>query len=198
MNDDSVVNDARVIWQSQPITLPIALEQCVLKFERLQRRRRRAALVLTAGCLGLAVPFAFMLAEIHSYLERIGMLLMFIGIGYLVRQLHDFWLNAPDRRVPGMGGGLDRASVDHYRSELERLRDFSRGGIFWSRYAMLIPGYLAFFTGLAIANPQLTAPKVTLAIAILASVAAIPLNLGGARRLQKKIDEINRILRENE
>jgi hypothetical protein len=44
------------------------------------------------------------------------------------------------------------ASIVAFRTELERQRDFHRGTWFWSRLLILVPSYLLFVAGLAVAQ----------------------------------------------
>lgn len=195
MVDDSSADEARALWQGQPATKLLTLPQVQRRGERMRRTLRVTAVLMTVMCIGLTVPFAFILADTHTFVERLGALLMFVGIGYLLSQLHRPWI---EMRTPSATPAKPNStSIEYYKSELERLRDFSTGRVFWSRYAMLFPGYLIYFVGRTVANPKDTEMKFVLIAALIISIAAIPLNLYGARGAQKKVDEVNRLLQEN-
>ena len=86
--------------------------------------------------------------------------------------------------------------TDFYRTELERQRDFHRGRWFWSRLLILLPGPLVFCVGFAQAHPEI-ALVIWLefaAILILAAIA-VPLNLGLARKYQRRIDALDAVMR---
>jgi hypothetical protein len=195
MTDESPTTDPRSLWRGQASKSPLTLETVQRRGEKMRRSAARVSVVMTAACVGLTVPFAFILGNTHTFLERFSMLLMFVGIGYLLSQVHRPWI---EMRTESAGPlNPNSTSIEYYRSELARLRDFSSGRVFWSRYLMFIPGYVLYFTARTIAHPNAVQMKWVLIGALLISLAAIPLNLFGARGAQRKLDEVDRLLQEN-
>ncbi|MGA9885697.1 MAG: hypothetical protein WBQ34_18420 [Candidatus Acidiferrales bacterium] len=79
-----------------------------------------------------------------------------------------------------------------YRAELARQRDFHRGAWLWSRLSSVVPGYILFCIGSAIASPPFARVMIaTCALFFLAVLAAVPLNLQKARNYQKDIDRLD-------
>jgi hypothetical protein len=91
------------------------------------------------------------------------------------------------------------ASVEAYRLELGRQRDFHRGGWFWSRWFMMILGPLLFCIGGAIADPArapflaFRAPFLAFMVAVLlfGFVVGVAENLSRARKYQRRIDDLD-------
>lgn len=83
------------------------------------------------------------------------------------------------------------ASVDFYRVELGRQRDFQSGMQFLWRFLALIPGYVLFCVGRAIAAPDATAGLAWVIVLLFVFLLlAIPLNLGIAQKYQRQIEEL--------
>jgi hypothetical protein len=89
------------------------------------------------------------------------------------------------------------ACTAFYRTELERQRDFHRGPSFWSRLVIGVPGYLLFFIGFAMAQPELARGLAAIAgTFIVLSILAVPLNLRLSRKYQRQIDEVDTLPKE--
>jgi hypothetical protein len=140
--------------------------------------------------LAVVVFFAFEFWRMPDALTRVGMGLMIAGMLYLIWQLHR---KGSARSLPaemGLASGLD-----FFRRELERQRDLV--GSVWSWYlGPLIPGWVVLMVALARINPGhlrhfgLTFAAFNL-FAALVFVLIWRLNLWAARRLQRRIDELN-------
>jgi hypothetical protein len=191
MNDDPLLDHASELWRSQPVNLPVELEKGMRKHQRRARARVIVAIGFTLMVCGLAIPFAEIITNARTFLERFSMLLMFSGTGYLLSQLHDLMFQLAKEKS---ASDLSRASVEHYRKELSRLRDFSSGRIFWTRYLMLIPAYLLFFTSTALSHEGKLSLWYNPGLPILIALSAIPLNLLGAHKAQKRIDALTSAL----
>src|SRR5260370_27167279 len=98
--------------------------------------------------------------------------------------------------MPDMG---ETDCMSFYRAELERQRDFHRGRWFWSRLLIFLPGPLVFCVGFAQAYPGL-ALYIWLEFATLLILApiAVLLNLGLARKYQRRIDALDASLKSSE
>jgi hypothetical protein len=195
MNDDPRLDHASELWRSQPVNLSITLEKSLLKHQRARHIRVLMGVGFTLMVCWMAVPFADILSTTDTFLERFAMLLMFVGCGYLLSQAHDLIFQLAKERS---ADGLSRASVEHYRSELAKLRDFSSGRIFWTRYLMLVPPYVLYFIATAISSQSGTSLWYNPGIPIAISLAVIPLNLWGARRAQRRIDMLTSALNESQ
>jgi hypothetical protein len=150
---------------------------------------RRNAREYVAG-LAAVVFIAFEFWRMPDALTRVGMGLMIAGMLYLIWQLHR---KGSARSLPaemGLASGLD-----FFRRELERQRDLV--GSVWSWYlGPLIPGWVVLMVALARINPGhlrhfgLTFAAFNL-FAAFAFVFVWKLNQRAARRLQRRIDELN-------
>jgi hypothetical protein len=79
-----------------------------------------------------------------------------------------------------------------FRAELERQLDFHTGICFWSRLASMIPGYVLFCVGFAIAYPAAEKIMSIVLICFFAlALLAIPANLKRARTYQRQINELD-------
>jgi hypothetical protein len=140
--------------------------------------------------LVVVVFFGFQFWRVPDALTRVGFGLMIAGMLYLIGQLHR---KGSARSLPaemGLASGLD-----FFRRELERQRDLV--GSVWSWYlGPLIPGWVVLMVALARTNPGhlrhfgLTFAAFNL-FAALAFVFVWKLNQRAARRLQRRIDELN-------
>lgn len=85
-----------------------------------------------------------------------------------------------------------------YRAELERQRDFHRGWWFWSRWVIMLPGFILFCVGFSTARPETARINHwTLFCFMALAIAAIPLNLWLARKYQRQIDEVDALPKES-
>jgi len=130
---------------------------------------------------------------IPSVIQRIGDLLSILGAGYLVYELR---LDQVQKKKAGVSAAKmgNAASVDYYRAELQRQRDFHCGIWFWSRLVIFVPGSLVFMVGLQLANPALTIYMCWVEAAFLVFAGlGIPVNLRLARKYQKQIEELDSV-----
>lgn len=165
---------------------------------RLNRKIRiRNVVASTAGFIVIAgaVWYLFLF---QTLMERIGSLLTALGAAYLVSEIY---LNHRQTKA-SLASAKETAgtnSIEIYRTELVRQRNFHNGIWFWSRLLIFTPGPLIFTIGFAIAHPALARISRIDAIAFLVLVVvAIPLNLRWARKYQCQIDELDKLLRGTE
>jgi hypothetical protein len=84
------------------------------------------------------------------------------------------------------------------RTELERQRDFHRDIWFWSRLVIIVPGYILFLIGFAMAYPELARGLAAIAGAfIVFGILAVPINLKLSRKYQRQIDELDALPKES-
>ena len=144
------------------------------------------------ACFVLIACFGWFIFILPNPLARIGSGLTVSAMLYLAYQLHA----RRDQKVPTDIQPSDCTAF--YRAELERQRDFHRGSWFWSRLIIMIPGYMLFLVGIAMADPG--SVRVVLAIGAFflgVCVLAVPLNLRLSRKYQRQIDELDALLRES-
>ena len=184
--------DIRNVWQTQPSEgANMLLEQVrkkITKFEREQRRIKivgRIAAIIVLAVLG---SWFFFGGESAS----IGTALVLAGFVYAWR-----WVGR--RRAPKVlptDCGLER-SVDFYRGELARERNTQRG--MWRAYLAVLPGLVVAIAGIQHGR---TAHFAQHFVTTAASVVAVCLlcwlfNLQDARRLQRRIDDLDAMVRES-
>jgi hypothetical protein len=178
-------NDPRNLWQSQgEENVTITLEEIRLRAERLERRiwwrnfREYAAGVLV---------IAWFLATLHLLhgLDFLGPVLVLAGVIYVMIQLR--------RRGTARSLPVDadtRSSVEFYRLELERQRDALR--TVWRWYLLpLVPGLAAIFTVAGIKRGVNALLVGSIIVGVLLFVGVWALNQWGARKLDRKIQELH-------
>jgi hypothetical protein len=157
-----------------------------LRTQSLMKKIRRRSLVGGAACFIVALSFGSFVFIFPNTLQRIGACMTVAATLYVAYQLFE-------RR----GGELpsethSSAYRDFYRKELKRQRDFHRGMWFWSRLLIMVPGYLLFCFGSAIAHPELARGfEGIVACFIVLCIVAVPLNLRLSRKYQRQMDELD-------
>jgi hypothetical protein len=190
-------DDPRSLWQADGSGAgrlsASELRARVQRLARTTRRRNYAALVVCGVVLAVCV---WWFLWIDDPLARVGSVLTAVGVGTIVFQVRANQMSeqAAVRRASQMG---ETASVEFYRADLERQRDFHRGRWLWPRLLLLAPGPQILFVGFARAHPEVAATirLEALAAAILL-LAAVPVNLWLAHGYQRQLDQLNRFLKE--
>jgi hypothetical protein len=117
--------------------------------------------------------------------QRIGASLTVAACLYLTYQLRQA------RPSPLPANPDESAWLPAYRAEIVRQRDFHGGPLLWWRIAALVPWYLLFLVGAAVAHPAMVRPAgMTGALFLLFGGLAIPMNLRLARRHQQQLDAL--------
>lgn len=186
MNDD----DLKQLWRAQPASSP-ALPEDVLR-QRAARFQRRVALrngIETLAAALVAAGFARYLWIYPQPLIRLGSVLIILAAAFVAWQLHR-------RAASGPRPESDNALPcrDFHRAALARQRDALRAVWLWY-IAPFLPGVLLFRWGVETqldpGAPFTRGWQANLAIAGVLLATAI-LNLHAARRLQRKIDQLDR------
>lgn len=190
MLDESRVEEARAIWQSQsgpPRRVPVdVMRTRITKIDALMGRARFA--VLLGG--GLAFPaLGWIVYTFANPLQRVGGVILLIAVALQIRQV--LRLVASTRTATDAVGTTP--SVVSYRAALERQRHFHTGPGAWSRLISFGAGGLAFLAGSA----QIDGWDRDL-ILVAALCVALPLGIfinsgAQARRYRAEIDEIDRL-----
>lgn len=185
---DDETGEAKTVWRSQLDTLPIptmaTLRADALAFD--ERIDRRNTIETAAGALGIA-GWAGVLWWSPSGVMQLGSAMVIMGAIFVLWQLQ--------RRTGRRGTppeALGDASLQYHRAELTRQRDALSS--VWRWYvAPLVPGTLMFYWGAVERFPDISWwPAIAGAAGIVAAV--LVLNRLGARRLQRQIQALDRLL----
>lgn len=189
---DDETGQAKTVWRSQPDTLPIPT-MATLRADAMAldgRIGRRNAIETVAGALGIA-GWAGVLWWSPSDAMRLGSAMVIAGTILVLWQLH--------RRTGRRGTppeALGDPSLQYHRAELTRQRDALSS--VWRWYvAPLVPGTSLFYWGAVERFPDIPWwPSMAAAAGIVAAV--LVLNRLGARRLQRQIQALDRLLAPND
>jgi uncharacterized membrane protein YfcA len=192
------MNDPRNIWKNQTKeAFKMSADELHRKSQQRQRKDRFVAVYSIISGLILFVFFAWTFARVHNeVVPRIGVGVMSLwGIYYAYQAYKWFWQErlAPDAAL--------NTTVQSYRSELEKRRDYGRH--IWRRL-----GLPFLFLGLAMVIvpgliKSLDAPRLLLNFVPLFVLFAIwcaiyfPMRKRGQQKLQQEIDELRVFEREN-
>jgi hypothetical protein len=193
MPDEFRLNDPKKIWQRQP-TEPIKmpLDEIRRKAQKFQTKSRLKVLAAIVIGLFLCVAFARMSAVVQDVIPRIGWGVMSLwGLYGAYAAYKWIW---PRRLAEDATLGT---SLDFYRSELERRRDYERH--IWRR-----SGLIYCFAGVALALipeliPALETPRLLLKAApffvllVLWFVLFFYIRKRNRLNLQREIDELNAV-----
>lgn len=139
-------------------------------------------------CVLEAVCFSWFLRSIRNPTARMGCYLVVGGMIYMAFQLIA-------RRGTLSARQDSPVSPEAYRLELERQREFHSGGWVWSRLILMIPGFMLYCLGNAIAHPARTGFfSAMAAVFLFFCVLGIPLNRSVARKYQRRMDELDGIV----
>ena len=190
MSDNIPVDDdAPSLWRGQalPPLQPLPPEELARAATKLQRtvsRRNRREMVVAVL---IAPVFLFYAWFFPHWLTKLGALLCAAGAGVTQWQMH---LRASARPLPeALAGSL----LDFHRSELVRQRDATRSAWLWY-VAPSVPGMTLFLCGrqIEIGSWQ---PGLFVGVALVL-VSIVLLNAYAARRLQRQIDALDELHRQ--
>ena len=197
MPDEFPMKEPKHIWQNQPTEpFKMSADEIRRKARRLQTKARIEALSWIVIGLFLSVIFARTFAKAGDLVSRLGWgLLSAWGIYGAFQAWRWIWPGklAPDSTVA--------TSREFYRRELERRRDYGRN--VWNRSGLtfcflglgmvVLPGLLK-----SIEAPRLLLNAVPLFVLLSIWIASfIVLRKRNQRKLQREIDELDALEREN-
>lgn len=182
---------AKQAWQaSVAIVGEPPLEEVRASADKFYRTIRRRNLVEYTACVVVIVGFAVNIVTLPHILHKIGSALVILAAIYAPWQLHR---RASAVRTETSG---TMPTYTHLRHQLVRQRDALKG-LFWWYVLPFLPGMALVFLGHGY-DPEMNAagPPIWMRWLIFAGLLAILgfivwLNRLGARRLQKRIDEID-------
>lgn len=197
MSSDNSSKELCQAWQTQPHS-PFQMSSEALR--KSMKKLSRTLLIRdgTVWMIGLfeAGWFTWMLIALPEVFIKAAACLIILGMGFMVGQT---WLDQRRRRIARImaeaSGGVD--SIQFFRSELERQREFHRGLPFWSRLFALLPGLLTFGISAIVFYPwpgNLVGCAVT-AVTLLTVPLAIRLNRKRSRMYQCQIDRLDALRR---
>jgi len=185
MPDEMSPNDPRNLWQGQEVEKVIlTVDEVQRRASRFERRvRNRNLREYIAGALVIVLSANQIVTRLHGW-RMTPPVLIILGTIYVMFQLHR---RGSARSLPG-DVGL-RGSIEFHRLELERQRDALRG--VWHWYLLpFAPGLVATLVMAGIArgiNARLVGVGVMF---VLIFVGVVALNNWGARKLDRKIEEL--------
>ncbi|HVY90669.1 MAG TPA: hypothetical protein VG942_17515 [Hyphomonadaceae bacterium] len=186
------------LWQSMPTDpVTISVEQMRNRagaFEKRIRRRNRIEYVASAFVI-VAFCWYATWSKPATVLWPIANILIALGVAVVAFNLH--------RKASAMRATSSTFTglIEHQRAELARQRDALKSVWLW--YIMpVVPGFVLWFAAFIVA-PVAKGPTVPVALLAVAFVCVlvfsciILLNLLGAARLQRMIDDLDRYREQN-
>lgn len=190
-----MTNDLQSLWQSMPTTpVAITVDEMRARAGKFERRIRRRNMIEYVAAAFVIVMFGWYatLPIAATPLWPIANIAIIVGTLVVVWNLHRIGRAAATPASAEFG-----ALLDFHRAELVRQRDALR--TIWLWYLMpFVPGMALWFAALWFATPeaQQTASwgmglVTTAAVSVAVFVSIIALNLAGAARLQRMINELD-------
>ncbi|MDE2163201.1 MAG: hypothetical protein KGL56_10715 [Alphaproteobacteria bacterium] len=186
--------DPKQIWRNQKTEDTVTLENIHERAGKFHRRIRNRNLREYIGVVIVVLAFGWYVWALPGWMSKAGSALVIIAALFVALQLHR---RASARKVPdGAGMGL----VDFHRRELVRQRDAVRS--IWLWYILpFIPGLTLMMLGrwfqFHVAGRPLGLDHliIVLSTVIIALVFGIVwlLNVLGAARLQRKIEDLDKL-----
>ena len=186
MTPDVPPNDPRAVWQNEPREVPrMSPTDLLNRIAQRDTAMARKWRVVYAGLTFNIILFVVLAFVFPMPMERVGCALTAVGWACVLQQLRRHRVGQKAREA--MAGA---PSIDFYRSNLERQRDFAAG---WPWFLAAVPGPVLLFIGVAQQFPDPFVEKVVYAlfpVLIALVAAAVALQIRHARRYQREIDEV--------
>ena len=194
MTPDIPPNDPRAVWQNEPKEAPrMSPTDLQGRLARQDAMLARKSRVLYAALIFNVALFMVLAVVFPLTLERVGCVLTALGWAVVVQQMRRRQVGQASREKM-----VGAPSIDFYRSNLERQRDFAAA---WPWFLAAVPGPVLFFLGVTQQFPDPFVEKVVyfggfpLLLALVTTVAALLAHR--ARRHQGEIDEVVELQREH-
>lgn len=196
MNANHTPDQFLSLWQSQPTeSFVLSPNQIRAMLNRLEKHLRRRDTLIYGICLAETVWFASCLVRLSGWFFRTGSALLILAMGFLSVQI---WLDGHRRRAARTraeeSGSV--SSLQYYRSELLRQRNFHCGLWFWSRLLVVLPGLLVFGIGGVYVYPHSPIGYVLTAATLILFSWAVQLNRRKSKSYQRQIDALDALSRE--
>ena len=192
MPDEFPMHDPKKIWQDQP-TEPIkmSLDEIRRKAQTLQTKSRLKVLAAMLIGLFLCIAFARMAVVVEDVIPRIGWgMLSLYGLYGVYHAFRWIW---PGRLA---ADATFSTSLEFYRKELERQRDYSwrlwrRSGLAWAFLGLAFLVVIPVLMG-AIQNPRILVNAVPFCVMLgIWLVFFLSTRKRKQQELQQEIDELN-------
>ena len=190
MSDDRVPADVQNLWQGQPVTGgTMSLDELRRRSRYVERRVGRRNLREYIGAVVVLFWFGWVAWIAPSPMIRVAAVLILAATIFVVYHLRRYGTAKPMPADLALTGCLQ-----FYRGELERQRDLLRGA--WKWYVLpFAPGLMLIYLGQLMAHPGRASRALWPAAAtVLFMVAVSELNRHVAKKIQVKIDELERDL----
>jgi hypothetical protein len=181
------------LWQAQPQeTFQMSPDELRCKWKSLNRTLLVRNGTVWFVCLFEIGVFSWILIAFPQLFMKIASALVILGMAFMTAQVA---LDQRRRRLSRIraeaSGNLN--SLDFFRAELERRREFHRGLWFWSRMAALMPALLLWGIGVVVLIPwpQKIAGWSIVSVTVFLIPLAIQLNSIRAKSYQKQIDALD-------
>jgi hypothetical protein len=190
MTSDNSPNEFVHLWQAHSATsFQMSPDEIRGKMKRLNRKLLSRDLTIYMICIGETVWFLRCFFVIPDLIAKLGSLLVVIAMAYLAWQIaFDRRRRRTSRERADASGNIN--SLDFYRMELSRQRDFHRGVWFWSRAAVLAPGIFVFSIGAIVTFPKAAIGYVLTFGSIILFAIAIWINRKMSANYQRQIDAL--------
>jgi hypothetical protein len=192
MPDNPSPDDIKTLWRNQMTEQPqISLERFRRKARKLRKKARREVYRMGAMTAVLVLFALFAMTQAQQTAQRVG-----LGIVAVWGLVLPFVAQRKLRTAAQESDATLAASIDFYRQQLERHRDYRKQMWLWV-VAPLFLGAAAFFSPILLEHPKL-APNV-LPFTILLALWAVALFVLSRRQLDKlrrKLDALDELRKE--
>ncbi len=192
MPDNASTNDLKNLWRNQMTEQPqISVERFRHKARKLRKKARREVYRLSAMAV-IVVSFALVaMARTHETAQHIG-----LGIVAVWGLLLPFLAHRMLRPAAQSDQATLASSIDFYRKQLERHRDYRRQMWIWVA-APLFLGAAVFFAPTLLEHPKLAPNVLPFALLLtLWAVAFFYLSRRKFRKLRRKLDILDELQKE--
>lgn len=192
MPDNASTDDLKTLWRNQMTEQPqISLERFRHKARKLRKKARREVYRLSAMAV-IVVSFALVaMLRTQGTVQHIGLGIVAVWGLLLPLLAHRFLRPATKESEATLA-----SSIDFYRKQLERHRDYRRQVWIWG-VAPLFLGAAVFFSPILLENPKL-APNIlpfTILLTLWAA-AFFYLSRRNLRKLRRKLDILDELQKE--
>jgi hypothetical protein len=196
MRDDFHDDDPKTIWQHQPTeTSKMSLVLIRQKGRQLQAKTRRQRLGPLTGPFIVAFFYAFLIRQFPQ-LQQVLQPLSVVALAWSLAGL--YFLNRGKRSGAMPGDAGFSAGLEFCRREIERQRDYFRRVLLWSFGPMLLAVGTVILVLAIVARGKIFANSMLFMTLLILWIATyFIIRIREQRELQREIDELNDIDREN-
>jgi len=196
MQDKFHSDDPKTIWQNQRTeasTMTMKLIQ--RRAQELRAKTRRALLGTLAGPLAVAFCYIFCI-KVFPAMQPVSHLLFTFALAWSLGGVYFLNRRKWSGAMPGDAGFS--AGLEFCRREIERQRDYFRRALLWSFGPMLLAlGALILAMAMVVGRGIFPSAMPFMTIIVVWMGAYFVIRARDQRKLQREIDELNDIEREN-